>query len=97
MAFDANTGSDLSILETNQDSPIERLEPRQNPLDAAIEQLDSPYRSTLRLFNECEDAPQVAATLGVAQSTVRWRLMVARNQLRQLVPRSPQPAERAAS
>jgi DNA-directed RNA polymerase specialized sigma24 family protein len=54
-------------------------------MSSAIEQLPSPYRSMLRLHNAEVDARQIAAELGIAPSTVRWRLGVARQKLEQLI------------
>ena len=42
-------------------------------VNSAIEKLPSPYRSTLRLFNQQHDNRAIAARLGVAEATVRWR------------------------
>jgi DNA-directed RNA polymerase specialized sigma24 family protein len=56
-------------------------------MTAAIDELSSPYRSTIRLSNARPDARarELAAELGVAEATVRWRLMVARERLDALV------------
>ena len=54
-------------------------------LRSAIEQLPSPYRSTLRMRNAQLDVRQIAAELGIAEGTVRWRLMVAHQKLVELI------------
>lgn len=50
-------------------------------LDAALAEISSPYRSTLRSYNAGQDARAIALESGVKEGTVRWRLMVARQKL----------------
>lgn len=54
-------------------------------LDDAIEALDSPIRSTYRLFRAELSAKRVADILDLPSSTVRSRLMVARRRLREML------------
>lgn len=84
-------GEILADFEDQGASPARSLESQfgveeENELMAsAINKLRSPYRSTLRLHNEQLDAREIATKLGVAEGTVRWRLMVARQELERLI------------
>ena len=61
------------------------MEEERALMDSAIKKLRSPYRSTLRLHNKRLDAHEIATKLEIAEGTVRWRLMVARQELERLI------------
>ncbi len=60
---------------------------------AAIRRLPPELRATLRLHGLTGDAAAHADRLGVATSTVRWRLSVARSRVREQVIASPDCAD----